>query len=83
MSQIARHRLSIAPRTADLGKVVGVAHLTDFTTLGTPQFGQAIGLALPFLLSFGATLYAAAVARAAITPAFNSDMVVAIRLLQD
>jgi hypothetical protein len=70
---------------ADVGKIIGVAHLTDSTLLGAtaPSLIQAIGITMPFLLPAGTTLYAVVVTRTAITLTSTSDMTITARILQD
>jgi len=70
---------------ADVGKIIGVAHLTDSTLLGAtaPSLIQAIGITMPFLLPAGTTLYAVVVTRTVITLTSTSDMTITARILQD
>jgi hypothetical protein len=58
---------------ADFNKVVGVAHVTDWTSLGTPSVGQSQNLALPFDLSGATTAYACVVTRGTPTFAATTD----------
>jgi hypothetical protein len=78
-------KTAVAIATADLGKVVGVAHLTDTTLLGasSPSVIQSQQQAIPFVLPSGQTLYAAVVTRTAITLTSTSDMILTVRILQD
>lgn len=55
---------------ADFDKVVGVIHVTDWTSAGTPSVGQGQTQALPFALASGTAMYACAVTRG--TPTFSS-----------
>lgn len=74
---------ALAVNAADIGKIIGVAHVTDWTSLGTPSIGQAQNLAMPFSLPDGTTLYAVAVARSTPTYGSTSDLSVTHRILQD
>lgn len=65
----------------DLGKVIGVVHITDWTSLGTPATGQAKNEALPFSLA-GTALYGVLVARGAVNLAGTSDITVSVRLVR-
>jgi hypothetical protein len=68
---------------ADFDKVIGVAHVTDWTSLGTPSVGQAQNLAVPFALTSGSTIYACAVTRGTPTFSSTSDVTVAVRILRN
>lgn len=68
---------------ADFDKIVGVAHVTDWTSLGTPSVGQAQNLAMPFALSSGTTLYACVVTRGTPTYAATTDLSLALRVLRN
>jgi hypothetical protein len=78
-------KTAVSVATADLSKVIGVIHLSDFTLLGisAPSFGQAQQQSLPFTLPSGTTVYAVVIARSAITLTSTSDMTASIRILQD
>jgi hypothetical protein len=74
--------LSIA--AIDFDKVLGVAHITDWTSLGTPSFAQALGLAMPFKPASGTTtIYGVLVARSTPTFASTSDVEVYVKALDD
>lgn len=76
---------ALAINAADVGKVVGVAHLSDITLLGasSPSFIQATGLALPFVVSTGTILYCALVIRSSASLTSVSDATLTVRVLQD
>ena len=78
-------KAALAVAAADLGKVVGVVHVGDCTLLGAsaPSLCQAQQQAVPFRLSAGTSLFGALVARASVTPASTSDVLVTLRVLQD
>lgn len=60
---------------ADIGKVVAVAHVTDWTAGNTASFGQSQNLASPYALPSGTSLFSCAVARGSITTTGTSDLV--------
>lgn len=64
---------AVAIAAADFDKIVAVAHITDWTALGTPSFAQAT-VNKVFKLASGTTAYLALVARGAITLASTSDL---------
>jgi hypothetical protein len=68
---------------ADFDKIIGVAHVTDWTSLGTPSVGQAQNLAMPFALASGATVYACLVTRGTPTFAATTDVSVTLRVLRN
>lgn len=68
---------------ADYDKVLGVAHVTDWTSLGTPSAGQAQNLAMPFTLASGTAVYACLVTRGAPTFASTSDVTVILNVLRN
>lgn len=68
--------------TADLGKVVGVVHLSDLTQLGTPAFLQGQTAQVPVEAVTGGTVYGVLVMRSAATPGGTSDMIVTVRTVQ-
>lgn len=63
---------------ADIGKIVGVVHMTDWVSMGTASMGQAQNQAMPYALSSSTTLYACVVTRG--TPTFTSTSDIAIAL---
>jgi hypothetical protein len=71
--------LSVA--AGDLDKLVGVIHLTDWTSLGTPAIVQAVSAGLPFKLAAGTALYGVLVARAAMTLTSTTDLAPSLRII--
>lgn len=63
-------------QTADRTNVLGIAHITDFTSSNTAVVGQANNLALPFALTSSTNLFACVVARGsfAITGTSNASL---------
>lgn len=63
-------------QTADRANVLGVAHVTDFTSSNTAVVAQAGNLAIPFGLASNTSLFACVVARAsfAITGTTNASI---------
>jgi hypothetical protein len=61
-------KTNIAIATADLPKVIGIAHVSDCSSGSAPTICQAQNLAMPYQLASGTTYYIAIVARNAITP---------------
>ena len=73
---------AVAIVAADLGKVVGVMHLTDATALGSTSVMQSQQQALPFILAAGSsTLYATIITRSTAVLTSTSDMTVTIQVL--
>lgn len=66
---------------ADLDKLVGVIHLTDWSALGAAALAQNLAVGLPFRLPAGTSLYAVLIARAAITPSSTADLLPAVRII--
>lgn len=77
-------KTALAVATADVGKVVGVVHLTDTTLLGAsaPSVVQGLAQAMPYM-TVGTALYACVVARGAATLTSTSDMTLTVNLLQN
>lgn len=73
---------ALSVNAADFDKVIGVAHITDWTSLGTPSLAQANNLAMPYTLA-GTSLYGVLVARAAITLGSASDFSTALRVIRN
>jgi hypothetical protein len=68
----------------DLAKVIGVMHMTDCSSLGTPSFCQAQQQALPFIAGAASrTIYAAIVARNDVTLASTTDVTFNAQILQN
>lgn len=68
---------------ADFDKVFGVAHVTDWTVLGTPSVGQAQNLAMPYSIASGTSLYACLVVRGTPTFASTSDISFSARMIRN
>ncbi|RSV41528.1 hypothetical protein CA234_09680 [Sphingomonas sp. ABOLE] len=66
---------------ADIDKIVGVIHLTDWSALGAAALAQNLAVGLPFRLPAGTSLYAVLIARAAITPGSTADLLPAVRII--
>lgn len=77
---------ALAINAADVGKVVGVLHLTDITSLGTPGIVQSAITQQPVQYALGGstnpTLYAALVARGSITLTSTTDAVITLNVRQ-
>jgi hypothetical protein len=69
--------------SADLGKVIGVVHLSDWTSGSTSSIGQAQQQAIPFALPSGTTVYGAMIVRSTPTYGSTSAVGVTLRVLQD
>jgi hypothetical protein len=67
-------KAALAVNAADYRKVIGVIHLTDSTSLGTPTCYQALGLGLAYKLPAGTTMYGCLVTRGAPTFAAATDI---------
>ena len=68
------------PADADLPNVIGVVSVTDWKAFNDSSMGQALQVALPFVLDSGNTLYAALVSRGA--PTYGaSDITVRVGIL--
>jgi hypothetical protein len=77
-------KAALAVVAADFDKLIGVAHVTDWTNLGTPSLGMATALGMPFQLPTGSdAVYVVPVARGAITFASTSDFKFALKALRD
>lgn len=77
-------KTSVAVALADFDKArVGVAHITDWTSLGTPSIGQAQNLALGYSLSSSTTLYGCLVTRATPTFTATTDIKVSIQVIRN
>lgn len=68
---------------ADLAKVVGVARCAEVVGLSVASIHQALGVALPFALAAGSSLYAAIVVRGTPTLGSTSDIGLAVHIVQD
>ena len=74
---------AISIAVSDIGKVIGVVHITDWVNLGTPSIATAVGVNLPFVITSGTSLYGVLVARSAPTFSSTSDIIVELTILQD
>lgn len=72
---------ALAVNAADFDKLIGVVHVTDWTSLGTPSLGQALSLGLPFKLPANNTLFAVIVARGTPTLTSTSQITLAARII--
>jgi hypothetical protein len=76
-------KTAFALATADFDKVLGVVHVTDWTSGGTASAGQVFGLAMPYALSSATTMYACAITRATPTFTATTDISVTFNLLRN
>jgi hypothetical protein len=75
---------ALSVNAADWDKVLGVVHLTDWTSLGTPSFAEATALAMAYKVAAGQTdIYGQLVTRGAFTLASTADLKVALKGLLD
>lgn len=72
---------ALALNVADFDKLVGVVHITDWTSLGTPSLGQALALGLPFKLAASTSLFAVIVARGTPTLGSTSALTLTARII--
>lgn len=68
---------------ADIGKYIGTAHVTDWSSYGTPSTGQAHNLAMPYSLSSSTTIYACMVIRSGPTYTSTSDLAIAVNVYRN
>lgn len=74
----------LSVNAADFDKVLGVVHITDWTSLGTPSFAEATQLAMAYKIASGQTDgYGVLVARSTPTLASTSDLKVVVKSLLD
>lgn len=69
-------KTALAIAAAGSPKAIGVNHITDWTSLGTPSLGQGQNQPIPFSIPSGTTLYAVLVTRATPTFAATGDITV-------
>lgn len=74
---------AVAVSVADFGKLIGVVHVTDCTSAGTPSICQANGLAMAVKATSGTSLFGILVSRGTPTLASTSDVQVQLQLIQD
>jgi hypothetical protein len=72
---------ALSVNAADFDKLIGVAHITDWTNLGTPSVAQWHTGNLAFDLASGTTLYAVLVARSTPTLASTSDLKLTVNVI--
>ena len=84
-SSTVTDKTQIAVASADVTKVLGVAHITDCSLLGTAAPAACVTgrQNLPVVAASGTSLYAAIVARASATLTSVSDMTVTFSLTVD
>lgn len=68
---------------ADKNKVVGVAHVVDWTASASAYSGQALNLAIPYVLSSSTTLYGCLVARGGVTATGTTDFSIDLGLIRN
>lgn len=73
---------ALALNVADFDKLAGIVRITDWTTLGTPSYGQAGSIGMPYRAT-GTSLWVVPVARATPTFASISDLSVSIKSFVD
>lgn len=76
-------KTAFAVAAADFDKSLGVVHMTDFTSEGTPSVGQGQNLAMPYALTSNTTLYACAVTRSTPTYTATTDVSFGFRMLRN
>ena len=75
---------ALAVNAADFDKVLGVVHISDWTSLGTPSFAEATQLAMAYKVASGQTdIYGVLVARSTPTFGSTSDLKVIAKALLD
>jgi hypothetical protein len=74
---------SVIVANTDLLSISSVVHISDWTFLGGPNFGQSQNLGIPFVIPNGSTLYGAMIIRSPVTFTTTTDLIVKIRILQD
>ncbi len=68
---------------ADFDKIVGIVHITDWTSLGTPSAGQAQNQAMPYALSSATSLYGCLVTRGTPTFSATTDVSLTVRVVRN
>lgn len=74
---------AVQVNSADLTKLIGVAHCSDVTSHGTGSTHSALNLGMAFKLASGTTMYAAVVCRFALDTDSTSDILLAFTVLPD
>lgn len=73
---------ALSVSAADFDKLIGVIHITDWTNLGVASLAQADNIAKAYRLP-GTSIYAALVARGALTLTSPADIKAALKALAD
>jgi hypothetical protein len=68
---------------ADFDKVVGVAHVTDWTAGNTASVGQAQNLAMPYALTSATSIFACLVVRGSFIATGTADVSTALRAIRN
>jgi hypothetical protein len=76
-------KTALAVAAADWNKWIGTAHITDWTSGGTPSMGQAQNLAMPYVLASSTTLYGCLVTRSTPTFTATTDISVNFHVLRN
>lgn len=76
-------KTAFALNSADFDKVVGVAHINDFTAGNVASIGQAQNLAMVYVLASATSIYACAVTRGTPTWTATSDVSFGFKMLRD
>lgn len=77
-------KTALAVAVADFDKVIGVAHVTDWTNLGTTSLGQSLNPGIIFNAGVGSTsIYAVVATRGAPTFTATSDLTLSFSVFQD
>jgi hypothetical protein len=74
---------AFALNVADFDKVLGVAHVVDWTDGNTASVGQAQNLAMPYSLVSATSFYACAVTRSTPTYASTSGISIGFRMIRN
>lgn len=82
-NSVFTNKAAVTVDPADWSKAIGVVHITDWTTIGTPSVGQAIGVGMDVYAQSGTSLYAVAVTRGTPTFASTSDLNIEFEIAQD
>lgn len=74
-------KTNFALGAADDVKIIGVAQITSWIAAGTPTQGQALQLAMTYLLGSSQTIWACVVTRSIFTPATTTDITYILSVL--
>ena len=72
---------ALAIADADLKNLIGTIHVTDWSAFSNNSLGQALQLALPFVLDSGDALYGALISRGAPTYVAADDITVKLGVI--